>query len=56
MSIHEEITADLGLEVCNRTVDITRNDTALNCVTVARTVAASSARLFSLRDHTPPKH
>lgn len=34
-------------------VEMTRNETALNCVTVAKTVLAS---FLSRRDHVAPKH
>jgi hypothetical protein len=55
MSIHVAINVDLCAE-CRSIVEITRKETALNCVTVANTVGASSARRFSRRDHTPPRH
>lgn len=55
-SIQFAMIVDLGVEACMRTVEITLNETALNWVTVANTVGASSARLFSRRDQTPPKH
>lgn len=34
-------------------LEMTRNETALNCVTVAKTVLAS---FLSRRDHVAPKH
>ena len=67
MSIHLEMILarkdaliSVGNPSCFRTrqVVMTRNDTALNCSTVATTLPASRSRedLSLRRDHTDPKH
>lgn len=58
MSIQQQITAARSDAFRSGFTieDMTRNDTALNWFTVARTVAASWDRLLSLRDQTAPRH
>jgi hypothetical protein len=60
ISIHLAMTLALCCGLASggqiSTVDMTRYDTALNCSTVATTVAASRSRDLSRRDQTAPRH
>lgn len=50
----EEIALTCGRSFGSiKMLEMTRNETALNCVTVAKTVLAS---FLSRRDHVAPKH